>query len=167
YRFRPEEILPRYTTICENEVIDLDLSGLGADQYRWLDGTNGAVYQIRAPGTYGVEVTLQNCPFADEITLTDCDNCLFLPNAFSPNGDGANDRFQPLVICPLFNYALRVYDRWGQLVFETDDPASGWSGQVGGRAAVPGAYVYQIDFELLNNNHYVPQTRRGMVILIR
>jgi gliding motility-associated-like protein len=76
---------------------------------------------------------------------------LFVPNAFSPNNDGVNDIFQPqgsfiqnLTGKPLTEFNLRIYDRWGELLFETNDFSKGWDGTVKTVPAEPGIYLYQI-----------------------
>ncbi|MFN6116606.1 MAG: gliding motility-associated C-terminal domain-containing protein, partial [Flavobacteriales bacterium] len=67
---------------------------------------------------------------------------LFVPNAFSPNGDGVNDRFIPNAP-PQDNRALlRIFNRWGEEVFTATDLANGWDGTSGGVAVPDGVYVY-------------------------
>lgn len=74
------------------------------------------------------------------------DHVFFLPNAFTPNGDGINDVFLPVAnVVDLELYVLRIYDRWGRLLFETIDPWEGWDGTVGGQEMPDGVYVYQAD----------------------
>ena len=167
YQFRPDTILPLYTTICENEIIYLDLFDLNAEDYLWSNGSKNSDFQISQPGIYGVDITLNDCLFSDELSLKDCDNCLFMPNAFSPNSDGTNDEFRPLAPCPIFNYTLYIYDRWGKLIFESNDIETGWRGRSGGRTVPQGAYQYIADFEILNNNQFIRQHRQGVVVLIR
>ncbi len=70
-----------------------------------------------------------------------CPSILF-PNAFSPNGDGINDSFGGLPNVPLQEYVLRVFDRWGQLVFESLDPNHKWDGSKQGEVLPLGVYVY-------------------------
>jgi gliding motility-associated-like protein len=66
---------------------------------------------------------------------------LYLPSAFSPDGDGINEVFG-VVGVGIQAFRLRIFDRWGQLVFESEDPAQGWDGTVKGHAPVPGVYPY-------------------------
>jgi gliding motility-associated-like protein len=167
YQNRPEQILPTYTTICENEVIQLDLSEIGAEKYLWSDNTQNSKFQINQPGKYLVDISINDCIFSDELLLKDCENCLFIPNAFSPNADGRNDVFMPLAACPLFNYAMYVYDRWGKLIFESNTIDNGWKGDLGGRDVPSGSYQYIMDFDIMNNNQLISQHRQGVLILIR
>ena len=66
-----------------------------------------------------------------------------MPNVFTPNGDGKNDEFR-VAYRSLREYHIWVYNRWGKLVYESEDPAKGWDGTINGRAAAAGAYFYVI-----------------------
>lgn len=68
---------------------------------------------------------------------------LFLPTMFSPNGDGENDTYRALGT-PLDNYSMLIFNRWGQVVFETTDYQGAWDGSFAGRALPPGAFVVQV-----------------------
>ena len=93
--------------------------------------------------------------------------CLYVPNVFSPNGDGLNDVFQGFAGCEILGYRLKVFDRWGMLVYEGDQPDEGWNGDFRGKKAGQGAYVYLIEFEILNNGKTLRQVRQGTVALVR
>ena len=71
------------------------------------------------------------------------DHTYFLPNAFSPNGDGINDVFQPMGnVIVAETYRLEIFDRWGQEVFLTNDQGKGWDGALRGQIAPSGVYVF-------------------------
>lgn len=87
-----------------------------------------------------VLVQVEGCP-ANEV---------FVPNAFTPNGDGNNDDFMPYSnILAKMNY-LRVFDRWGIMVYEGNDINSGWGGDYRGEKAQPGVYVYVMQAQCAN-----------------
>jgi gliding motility-associated-like protein len=68
----------------------------------------------------------------------------YVPNAFTPNGDGINDVFFPIGnVIELSSYELQIFDRWGQLLFESRDPGIGWDGNASGQAMPDGVYVYR------------------------
>ncbi len=93
-----------------------------------------------------------------QLTLLDSIGCLwvypisveyvcnvFVPNAFSPNGDGSNDLFMPYTSgCPVQLFSMDIFDRWGGEVFHTDDIMTGWDGMLNGKKAEQGVYVYLI-----------------------
>ncbi len=95
------------------------------------------------------------------------DFTLFMPNAFTPNGDGKNDEFGPVgQIHSLEKYELNVYDRWGGKVFTSTDPKDIWNGKFDNTGAdlPPGAYVYDLVYKVIRKDVY---HERKMVSLIK
>jgi gliding motility-associated-like protein len=89
---------------------------------------------------------------------------IYLPNAFTPNGDGRNDIFRPLAVgIASFDY-FRVFNRNGQIMFSTSKPGEGWDGTTGGRPAPAGTYVWEAGGIDANKKMMI---RSGTVILIR
>ena len=81
--------------------------------------------------------------FSNEICVTNCP-IYTLPNAFTPNGDGQNERFVPISRCFIERVDFQIFNRWGQLVFETEDPALDWDGtNPNGDALQAGTYFYR------------------------
>lgn len=107
---------------------------------------------------YQVQVTNEGgCSSRDAVQVTVlCDGGnLFLPNTFSPNGDGTNDRFYPRGTGLYAVRMLRVYNRWGEVVFErqhltANDPEAGWDGRVRGTAAPADVYIYTCEVQCAN-----------------
>ena len=107
----------------------------------------------------------------------------FLPNqlvnVFSPNGDGRNDVFYPFYqansnqyeIAKQSNnlvYALKIYDRWGTLMFETTDYSTPWNGKTkGGNTADAGTYFYYVTYESNCATNADKTTKKGFVELMR
>ena len=95
----------------------------------------------------------------------ECGEGIFeIPNIITPNGDGANDEFT-------FRYEgvsdieyVRIFDRWGDLIFETQDVESRWNGSCGGSMCTPGVYVYAIEVVCENQ---VRTVFAGNITLIR
>ncbi|HSY76777.1 MAG TPA: gliding motility-associated C-terminal domain-containing protein, partial [Bacteroidia bacterium] len=67
-------------------------------------------------------------------------------NAFSPNGDGKNDFFQPYFIDPPNTYYIHIYNRWGQMVFESNSVTPGWDGNLKGKAQPVGTFIYYLEY---------------------
>lgn len=92
-------------------------------------------------------------------------NCLVLmPSAFSPNGDGNNDLFRPKIYDAVSKYELKVYNRWGGLIFQTNDPKIGWDGYCSGVPQHSQAFVYVCTFHTSKNE---PKEYRGTVMLVK
>ena len=167
YQLAPDTLLPKVSFICENEAIWFDVTQSGNVSYLWQNGSTDPKLKAVAPGKYEVAVTINGCTFRDELDLRPCEMCLYVPNVFSPNGDGLNDVFQGFAGCEILDYRLKVFDRWGMLVYEGDQPDEGWNGDFRGKKAGQGAYVYLIEFEILNNGKTLRQVRQGTVALVR
>jgi len=80
------------------------------------------------------------------LCLDECSNYL-LPNVFSPNNDGINDLFQPLMTSYIERVDMKIFNRWGLQVFETEDPRINWDGKITGsnQLVSPGVYYYICD----------------------
>ena len=76
----------------------------------------------------------------------------FIPNAFTPNGDGLNDFFQVSALYKNITFKMVVYDRWGQLVFQSDNIDKGWDGTYGGRYCPPDSYVWIVNIGFLGKD---------------
>jgi gliding motility-associated-like protein len=90
-----------------------------------------------------------------------------LPNAFTPNKDGVNDYFFPrqMLAAGLEQFRLQIFNRWGQLLFETSSPEGrGWDGGYNGQPQPAGVYVYQISLSFSNGTS---EQYRGNVSLLR
>lgn len=89
---------------------------------------------------------------------------LGFPTAFSPNGDGINDRFGPLNFCPLVDYELIVFNRWGARVFFSNDLTISWDGTAGGDDLPVGMYVWIARYQTLGGDS---EKETGSVTLLR
>ncbi len=131
-------------------------------QYMWLPDNNtvscDTCYNpiLTVTGTtttYSVVVTsIYHCVDTGTVTInTSCDNSeVFIPNTFTPNGDGINDRFYVSAKGISLITDMKVYNRWGQLVFQAmninpNDPGAGWDGTFKGVVLEPDVFVYVVD----------------------
>lgn len=99
---------------------------------------------------------------------------LYVPNAFTPNGDDLNERFtvKHSEDCEMLSYNIKIFDRWGQLVFESDDASfsRSWDGTLDGKPVQQGVYMYKISAKLVNYNLQSEASlanRQGSLVLIR
>jgi gliding motility-associated-like protein len=90
---------------------------------------------------------------------------VFVPNAFTPGGDGRNDVFKPLNAFKVEQYEFVVYNRWGQEIFKTRDPKQGWDGTVGGVVQNTGTYIWTLRYTQINGGRQIEQ--KGSLVLIR
>ena len=162
----PDSIFAATSYLCEGEGIWFDVSYPGAT-YLWQDGSTEPRLKAVEEGVYSVEVTINNCVFEEETVLASCESCMYIPNVFSPNGDGINDEFRTFPVCSMSNFQQQVYDRWGNLVFENNSISEPWDGFYNGKKAMPGTYIYLIKYDLDNNGKMLPQQRVGSVTVVR
>lgn len=166
----PEPTLGEDTLICSRRA-DFDLlldPGVFA-QYRWQDGQSSSIYQVLQEGIYRVTVTDEfGCRGEDEVVLTEqCPTRIYAPNAFSPNDDGINDRFQ-LYALDVTRLELKIFDRWGGQVFESTALDAAWSGTWRGRPAESGVYVWTVSFDgFREDGSTFSSIETGTVTLVR
>jgi gliding motility-associated-like protein len=92
---------------------------------------------------------------------------VYVPNAFSPNEDGVNDLFQANIGCTVTEFDLRVFNRWGQLVFSSQNPDDGWDGNSKGEPAISAVYVYVLQVSYDQEGKLKSEVKTGDVALIR
>ena len=136
-----------YLCAGKPEVLD---AGEGFTAYQWQDGDTARYYTASNEGIYWVQVTdTLGCHGSDSIKMEVCKGTMYVPNAFSPNGDGHNDIFK--VITDQENitaFLFMIFDRWGQEIFETQDIKSGWDGKVKGKAAQVDTYAWKVTYRV-------------------
>lgn len=164
----PELLLGNDTTLCKVAGTVLSVNP-AFDSYLWSTGDSGPTTIVERPGLYSVLGFYDNCIVQDSILLHEldypCDCPVYVPNVFSPNGDGFNDTFGPFSPCPFTGFELSVFDRWGGLVFHTNNPASNWDGQHGPKAAIGGVYVYLLKLRFPHSDKL--ELSKGQVLLVR
>mgnify|MGYP000134804831 CR=1 FL=1 len=82
------------------------------------------------------------------------ENLYYVPNAFTPDGDEFNQTFKPVITAGVdkSDYKLLIFNRWGETLFESNNPDIGWDGTYGGKLVKEGTYVYKIEFGLKDND---------------
>ncbi len=148
--FKPK--LGRDTTLCTGQQLLLKANvpkEADSVNYTWQDGSKDSVFLVTQPGTYWVSAYIEDY----KITLTDtinvnyedCNKPIWIPNSFTPNGDGLNDIFLPVTEAELENYTMLIYNRWGQQIFESHNINKGWDGKYKGKLVELGVYTYRIE----------------------
>ncbi|MEI6123156.1 MAG: gliding motility-associated C-terminal domain-containing protein [Bacteroidota bacterium] len=163
------------TTLCKGASVRLGMPRYNEYLYKWytVDGVliDTANYITVSPTTttsYVLKLEDFKYDFSyDTLTISINDNCdkqtVYIPNIFSPNGDGANDIFR--VRGPnIDSVHLQVYNRWGNLVFESKDINAGWDGTYKGQDCEAGVYAFWATINFTNGQTIV---KSGNVTLIR
>jgi gliding motility-associated-like protein len=174
-------VLPRINAFAGNDTLvvagqPLQLHATGGTAYLWSPGTflnnlfiadplsspNASIDSI----TYTVRVSNEACFSNDSVKVkifkTPAD--IFVPSAFTPNGDGNNDLLKPIPVGIKYLETFKVYNRWGQLVYSTNQAGKGWDGRINGIPQQSGAFVYvAIGTSYLNKKIM----RKGTALLVR
>lgn len=150
--------------LCEEESVLLTLTGVVPDTYIndivWSNGETGDSVTVNLPGRYTAEGLSPCGPYTVEFFVEEvsCQPIMFIPSAFSPNGDGLNDRFE-IAVRGAREFRMNIFDRWGNQVFETFNPEVFWEGK-----EVPeGTYVYRIIGTTYLNRSFEKQ---GSVLIV-
>ena len=165
---------PRDTNVVVNQPLQLNGTSHGAEIFKWTPSTGLNDPNISNPVATLSEsqqyvLTVQSsagCTATDtiDITVYKVAPGLYVPNAFTPNGDGINDIFKPILIgMKSFNY-FRVYNRDGQLIFSTTQQGVGWDGTFKGKPQDADVFVW-----IVGGVDYTGKTifQKGSVTLIR
>ncbi len=163
---------PSRTSVLDPKIHFTDKStGATIVHYDFGDGSASnepnTVHSYSATGTYIIEQVVENqfgcVDSTTQFVTIDPDVELFIPNAFTPDGDGHNDVFGPVAL-GITDYEMSIYDRWGQSIYQSKDVNLPWNGTVDGSQAKEDVYIYSITIkDLFAVSHkYV-----GKVSLIR
>ncbi len=176
--YHPDEIGTRDTLLYLGNSLETFLTPNCGVSYSWSPAEGVSDTNIANPvltpdttTTYTLNITdFEGCIITDRLEVTvidpatlDCDK-IFMPKAFTPNGDGLNDFYQisnPQAILDFGSFD--VYDRWGTRVFSAADPFEGWDGTHLGIGLNPGTYVYQLRYDCRGES----RVKSGSITLVK
>ncbi|MBC9913667.1 PKD domain-containing protein [Chitinophaga varians] len=172
------QVVPQVHAFAGNDTIVMlnipfQLLATGGVRYTWtpVTGLNNPnipnpVTLINRDVTYTVTAySKEGCTGADDIFVRFIAGPeIYIPNAFSPNGDGLNDVFRPIPVGMVQMDFFRVFDRWGKLMYDNTTYMKGWDGRVNGQPAAVGTYVWVVQGRDINHKTVL---RKGTVTLIR
>ncbi len=152
------------TCIVSGNLLNLFVSA-GFDSYLWQDASSNNTYTVSDSGIYYVQITDTCGTTSDTINIDVCAvSAIWMPNTFTPNGDGLNDVFKPLWIS-LNEFEMYIYDRWGQEIFHTTDINGGWNGKYQGELCLSGVYIYFINYKDVDSSE--KKKKYGCVTLLK
>jgi len=146
YLYPIEVDLGNDTTLCEGQHLLLSAETPYCT-YLWQDGSTESTYLVRYAGVY--QVLVSNLCFDEtaeiEVFYQRCEQELYIPSSFTPNSDGLNDQFKPIFAYPdkIEEYTIYIYNRWGNLLFTSQNPEQGWTGE----GCMNGVYTYVIFYK--------------------
>lgn len=172
-------VTPTQTTINQGDIANLSANiEIGtANSQLWTPKTtlsNDTALNVTASPSQTTTYTFTaidniGCTDSSSTTITvipkqTIQNIINVPNAFSPNNDGINDVFKPIIEGNISSYTLKIYNRWGNLIFETNDLNEGWNGNYKTITQELDVFVYTIIYQFENSTI---KTKKGNVTLIK
>ncbi len=136
--------------ICHDETVFLGPEINNLDSILWSNGSTNNTFTYNDPFTFGDTLEIWATAFGcGDVTDTvylfvdDCDCPFFVPNTFTPNGDEYNQSLSLLHECLFESFEFRIFNRWGELIFESFDPDFVWDGTYNGTLISDGTYIWQ------------------------
>lgn len=150
----------------------LSATGQQYESYLWSNGATTQAITITSAGIYRLTISDENgCEAFDEVTITEGEEFVFfVPNVFTPNDDGVNDYFSIYAVPGRLNVVnLKIFDRWGELVFNKSDfyagiPSLGWDGKFKGQPMQSEVFVYLLEVRWMNGRKEITS---GEITLLR
>ncbi len=163
-------------SICLGQELLFNVQQSFPVEYAWNDGSALPELLVTLPGTYIVEIST-DCSTAsgtfDVVQDTDCDvdvsGEIYIPNIFSPDGDGINDLFSMATGSDVIVTAIdaEIFDRWGNMVFSSTEIPFEWNGYFNGEILQAGVFVYTIHVNWIINGKEMQKVFTGDVTLLR
>jgi len=122
--------LPDYLERCEDASLML-VTGVPEPVF-WSDGATGSTRQVQEAGTYIATYTSECGTVSDTVEVVDvqCGCAVYAPGAFTPDGDLLNDAWRPFFECSPEEYVAQIFNRWGVLIWQSNNPEEFWNGEV-------------------------------------
>ncbi len=175
------QIPRRYPKLFFNKYLGWQENGVDRYEIQWSDSAFGGFQKVgesfspifidkqtrKLSGRYCYRVIAQRDGLDSVVSVSnvDCINSetnVYVPDAFSPNGDGINDKFR-IKGSFVMEYNLRIYNRWGELVFESNKQENAWDGTYKGERVPTGIYIYVLSIKGTNES----RIKKGNLKLIR
>jgi gliding motility-associated-like protein len=170
-QFTPKPIikLGNDKVICLGNSIEL-IANTNASKLLWSTNATSQKIEVSNEGMYWLKATENNCFSYDTINVSfsnyGCNCEVIVPTAFSPNNDFLNDEFRLLNIHNIELQSFKIYNRWGNKVFENQNSLDiSWDGKYLGNMCNVGTYYYLVTYKCLKSN--IQKTIKGEVTLIR
>lgn len=165
----PDANLGNDTDVCVSTLVHIEAAA-GMKQYEWSTGAVSSSIDVREAGKYKVTITdVNSCKVSDSLSVFHNGNALpsemYMPDAFTPNDDRINDVFpNNQYIDPGTGYKLSLFNRWGEQIFESNQPALQWDGTINGEKAPEAVYVFLVNYIGCDGT---ARTFRGTFTLLR
>lgn len=144
------------TIICMGDYLKIVPEGIG-NSYLWNNGSTSQTIYVSIPGEYSVTVQNKCGSASDQINIgvQDCFCSLYVPNTFTPDDDNFNDNFKLILDCPIEDFELLVFNRWGEILFESHSIEDNWDASYMGKKIKIGTYIYRVKYKVIGEQRKV------------
>ncbi|MFC5412064.1 T9SS type B sorting domain-containing protein [Larkinella bovis] len=168
YVLPPRLDLGRDQRLCGAEVFTIR-PDFAEGKFSWQDQSPDLIRTVGQSGQFRATVSNDCATVSDTIAISygDCGCVIQTPDSFTPNADGQNDRFELMACGDITVTSLSVFDRWGELIFYSDQPPFEWNGTYHGRTCPAGVYGWLVHYQRKQGTSAVHEQKRGALSLIR
>lgn len=162
----PKNFIAKENEFCLNEKIILQPFTQNYLSFLWSNGSTNSNIEVSNAGEYSLQLTDgNNCTGKTYINVIekDCRKLIFFPSAFTPNGDNKNEIFKPSVFGTLSSFEIEIYNRFGDLIFKSNNPFKGWNGFYKGLSQPNGTYVWLCKYSFNREIKF----EKGSLLLLR
>ncbi|MFK7785679.1 MAG: S8 family serine peptidase [Crocinitomicaceae bacterium] len=152
--------------ICEGSSAVLSPESTVPGDYLWNTGSTQPVLEVTEFGEYILTYSNGCGTASDTIVIGDleCNCSVYFPNTFTPDADEFNQVFKAEYDCIFYDFNLKIYNRWGEVIFESFDPAAGWDATYSGRIVQSGTYTWTLRY---TSDNGIEKTLTGHVNVIK
>lgn len=155
------------TTTClfGSDVPVVLTANVALPNYLWSTGDTTWQITVNDRGLYRLQSNFRCGTVSDSIFVNECPPKIFFPNAFTPGNDDKNDVFRAVVVNTQVDLMI-IYNRWGQKIYESNDPFPEWDGTINNEKAPTGLYAYMVYYSDAVSG-FEQKQKRGTVMLLR
>ena len=154
--------------LCGAELFTIKPS-IAEGRFTWQDGFVGEERTVSQSGVFRATVSNACATVLDSVGIDyeACGCALYAPDVFTPNDDSYNDLFQPFGCGDITITSLAIFNRWGQVIYQTSQPPFQWDGTYRNSASPVGVYTWSIQYGLNQRNKVTRKHRQGSLSLVR
>ncbi|GAB3500053.1 hypothetical protein GCM10027341_24580 [Spirosoma knui] len=165
---RPQLELGPNKELCGAEVFTINPT-YAEGTFSWQDGVTSVERVVKSSGVYRASVRNDCATVTDsvEVGYGDCDCVIYAPNSFTPNADGMNDIFLPYGCGDITITSLAIFNRWGEVIFQTSTEPFRWDGLYQNLLCPSGVYAWRVNYDLRQRNTVSHKQQQGAITLVR
>ncbi len=137
------------TILCTGDTLVLNAYTDPSSTYHWQDGSLLPAFTVKQAGIYTVNISnaCGNVSVSKKVDYKLCNDSIFVPTAFTPNGDGRNDIFRAKYFYPPEQFSMNIYNRYGENIFSGKNVSEGWDGTYKGKPQPVGSFIWIVKYK--------------------